>query len=306
MNAVPQVSIVMATFNRAHLIVETLLSIQKQTFEDWECLIIDDGGTDNTKETIAPILTIDNRFSYYNRTNAYTKGPGCRNMGIDLAKGNYIIFFDDDDIPHPQNLELCVAELTNKDISFCRYVRNVFFDEFDYNFDYSKKYTFFYIDLNDIEKILKNELQFICTSVMWKKECFENNRFAENLMYAEEWELFSRIISDGFMGISIDKCLFYARKHPYSLTGAFNCRTQIARKSYAEAILLVVDNLMKKKLLTYSLTRYFITFSKSFEEYSLNKKILNILKLPLIERLKWQIFYKMLPLRLILYRMKSN
>jgi glycosyltransferase involved in cell wall biosynthesis len=301
----PKVTIIMATFNRAHFIVETLLSIQNQTFLDWECLIIDDGGTDNTKEVITPILEKDCRFHYYNRRDSYLKGPGCRNMGLDLAKGDYIIFFDDDDIPHPQNLELCVYELSGNDISFCRYIRNVFFGDFDYNFDYSKTYTSFYIDQNDVEKMLKNELQFICTSVMWKKECFKNDRFAEQLIYAEEWELYSRIVSSGLRGISIDKCLFYGRKHSNSLTGAFNCREQVARKSYAEAILLVIKNLKEKRLLSYSLKRYFIAFSIEFEEFELFKNILYALDLPIFEKLKWQVFYAVLPLRLRLYRMRK-
>ena len=93
----------MATYNRAHFIVETLQSIQNQTFQDWECIIIDDGGTDNTTEVIQPIVANDKRFQFVKRESNYQKGlPGCRNYGIDLARGDYIIFFDDDDIVHPQ------------------------------------------------------------------------------------------------------------------------------------------------------------------------------------------------------------
>ena len=60
----PQVTIIMATYNRVHFIVETLHSIQQQKFQDWECFIIDDGGTDNTQEVIAPILEQDSRFQF--------------------------------------------------------------------------------------------------------------------------------------------------------------------------------------------------------------------------------------------------
>ena len=95
----PLVTIIMATYNRASFIVETLQSIQNQIFKDWECLIIDDGGTDATAAIIAPILAQDNRFQYLLRPDTYQKGlPGTRNYGLDLAKGDYIIFFDDDDI----------------------------------------------------------------------------------------------------------------------------------------------------------------------------------------------------------------
>ena len=58
----PKVTIIMATFNRAHFILETITSIQNQTYSNWECLIIDDGGTDNTLEVITPILEQDNRL----------------------------------------------------------------------------------------------------------------------------------------------------------------------------------------------------------------------------------------------------
>ncbi len=303
----PTVTIIMATYNRAHFILETLRSVQAQTFLDWECLIIDDGGTDNTMEVIAPILEQDTRFQNSKRPDTYSKGlPGCRNYGLDLAKGKYIIFFDDDDIPHPQNLECCVAELSKSDISFCRYIREVFVNDFDYKFDYSKDYTSFHIDKQDIEKMLKNELQFNSCAVMWKASCFKSNRYAEQLMFAEEWELYSRIVSSGFCGISINKTLFYGRKHPQSNTGEYDRKNPIRKASYAEAVLLVVQNLKEKQLLTYSLKRYFIAFSIDFEEYYLFKGIVNVLELSIFEKLKWQLFYTVLPLRLKLHRMKKS
>jgi glycosyltransferase involved in cell wall biosynthesis len=303
---IPKVTIIMATYNRAHFIVETLESIQAQSFKDWECLIIDDGGMDNTHEIIAPILEQDNRFQFLKRPERYIKGlSGSRNYGLDLSKGDYIIFFDDDDVVHPQNLELCVLELSKNDVSFCRYLRGVFFDDFSYNFDYSKEYSSFYVGIEDIEKMLKNELPFNSCAVMWKKECFVNNKFIEHLMYAEEWELYSRIISSRFKGISIEKCLFFGRKHINSNTGEFYTQNPIRRASYTQAILLVVRNLKEKQLLTYSLKRYFVAISKDFEEYNLFNSVLDFLELSTSEKLKWRFFYSTLPLRLKLYRIKK-
>ncbi|WPR71608.1 glycosyltransferase family 2 protein [Flavobacterium sp. NG2] len=303
MSSIPKVSIIMATYNRAHFIVETLQSIQNQTFEDWECLIIDDGGNDNTKEKIIPILQNDHRFRFVKRSDNYKKGlPGCRNYGLDLAKGDCVIFFDDDDIVHPQNLEISFFELTKGDVSFCRYIREVFRGDFNYNFDYSKDYDSFYIDKNDVEKILKNELPINSCAVLWKKECFKNNRFEEHLMYAEEWELYSRIISLGFVGISIEKCLFFGRKHLKSNTGEFYSNNPIRRESKKNAILLIIQNLERQKLLSDSLLRYFIQTSLSFKEYQLFDKIINNLEISKTSKIKWRLFYFVLPFRLILYR----
>lgn len=304
---IPKVSIIMATYNRAHFVVETLQSIQKQTFEDWECLIIDDGGNDNTAEVIVPFLESDSRFQFLKRLGSYKKGlPGCRNYGLDLAKGNYVIFFDDDDIAHPQNLELCLFEFSKHDISFCRYIRDVFSGDFVYNFDYSKEYTSFFIDDRNIDEILRNELQFNSCAVMWKKECFKNEKFVENLMYAEEWELYSRIISSGIRGISIEKCLFFGRKHAESNTGEFYRNNVVRKSSYVEAILLVVNNLKDKKLLSSSLLHYFIQVSLGYKEYKLFERILKNSDLNILGKIRWRIFYEILPIRLFFYKIKKK
>lgn len=303
----PKVTIIMATYNRADLIVETLESIVKQSFKDWECLIIDDGGTDNTKEVISFILESDERFNFYKRPKKYKKGlPGCRNYGLDLAKGDGIIFFDDDDIVHPQNLEICVEELSKQNVSFCRYLRNVFFDDFDYNFEFSKEYTSFFVTKSDVEKLLINELPFNSCAVMWHRSCFEENRFEEHLMYAEEWELYSRILSSDIKGISIEKCLFFGRKHANSNTGEFYSNNPIRRASKKEAILLVIKNLKDKQLLSPLLLRYFVTQATDFREYNLFPQIITLLELSIFEKIKWQFFYSTFPLRLSVYKLKKT
>lgn len=272
-------------------------SIQHQTFTDWECLIIDDGGTDNTVEVILPILGQDSRFKYLKRPNNYKKGlPECRNYGIDLAKGDYIIFFDDDDIVHPQNLELCVLELDKNDISFCRYLRSVFVGNFNYKFDYSKEYTFFFIDLSDIEKVLKNELPFNSCAIMWKRVCFKENRFIETLMYAEEWELYSRILSSGNRGISIEKCLFYGRKHPNSNTGEFYKNNPIRLNSKKEAIRLITDNLVNNNLLSESLLKYLSGLAIGYRDTKLLNDIILKSRIKLNNKLFLQLKYWLFPI----------
>lgn len=302
-----QVTIIMATYNRAGFIAETLRSIQMQTYENFECIIIDDGGNDNTFEVIESILNKDFRFKFLKRSDQYKKGlPGCRNYGIDLAQGDYIIFFDDDDIVHPQNLELCVKELEQEKFSFCRYERAVFLNDFDYSFDYSKIYSSFEITMNDVEKLLNHKLPFNSCAVMWKRRCLEQNRFVEHLMYAEEWELYSRILSSGANGISINKCLFYGRKHPNSNTGEFFQNNPVRRASQADAVVLVVQNLKEKQLLTNSLIQYLITVSIGFKEHNLFNQILKTLDLGLSGKLKWKLFYISYPLRLPIYKMKKK
>jgi glycosyltransferase involved in cell wall biosynthesis len=281
-----------------------VLSIQNQTYQNWECLIIDDGGTDNTVEVLTPILENDNRFQYFKRTDDYQKGlPGSRNYGLDLAQGDYIIFFDDDDIAHPQNLELCVKELSDPAISFCRYIRDVFVEDFDESvFDYSKKYESFYIDKKDIYRILTNELQFNSCAVMWTKECYSTHRYTEHLKYAEEWEVYTRIITSVNKGISINKTLYYGRKHDVSITGDFNNKSETSLKSYADAIELVLIDLKKKNLVSNEIIRHFIQIALNYKKYNLYNRMTNSLEFPFWEVLKWKRIYLQLPLRLFLFR----
>ena len=120
-------------------------------------------------------------------------------------------------------------------------------------------------------------------------------------MYAEEWELYSRIISNGVKGISISKSLFYGRKHPDSNTGEFYRNDPIRRKSNAEAVYLVVKNLKETNLLTQTILRYFIQMSLQYKEYNLFERILNTLDLSKKVELKWRLFYVQLTLRLYFY-----
>lgn len=291
-----KVSIIMATYNRAHFIKETLNSIKNQTYKNWECLIIDDGGSDNTEDVIAPLLKKDTRFKFLKRTDKYLKGlPGCRNYGLDLASGDYIIFFDDDDIVHPQNLEISVSELSRKNVSFCRYKRSVFFGAFNDDFDLKKEYEAFYIGRADVDKLITHKLPFNSCAVMWKKECFYENRFVETLMYAEEWELYSRILSQGFEGISIDKVLFYGRKHQKSNTGEYYQGNPVRVNSKKKATHLVISNLYKKELLTPHLFKYLINLAISFRDYNMVRQIFEVLDLKIKTKLFYNIKYVLYP-----------
>lgn len=302
----PKVTIIMATYNRAHFIVETLVSIQNQTFENWECLIIDDGGTDNTAEIIFPVLEKDSRFQFLKRSDDYKKGlPGSRNYGLDLAKGEYVIFFDDDDIVHPDNLKIGVGVIETSGIDFCHF-QKISFEKQKPIIKSDPVSILQSLSKADIKKIVTQEIGLASCTVLWKKRCFETIRFNESLLYAEEWQCYIRIISDNFKGIIISNVLYFNRKHPNSNTGEFFQNNPVRVSSQADAVVLVVQNLKEKQLLTNSLIQYLITVSIGFKEYNLFNQILRILDLGLLSKLKWKLFYISYPLRLPIYKIKKK
>ena len=303
----PVITIIMATYNRAHLIAQTLDSIQNQSFEEWECLIIDDGSTDQTHEILTPYLEKENRFKYYKRLPEYGKGlPGCRNYGLDIASGKYIIFFDDDDIVHPENLKLSLYELEKSDVSYCRFLRETFTGEFLIEFDPSRNYTTNSLDISDLPDIITGIIPFNSCQILWEKECFKNNRFNESLMYAEEWDCFSRILITGVKGINIQKVLFYGRKHPESNTGEFWKKDELRRESNIRAVKIVFNNLFHSGNLSTSLTRYFLQLGIFLENESIIKLVLNTIKAKKIEIWKYNILFKFYPYIVWIHRLRKK
>ena len=98
----PTVSVVVPTFNRAHLITCAIKSVLSQTYQDFEIIVVDDGSLDETKKSIQKCE--DNRIKYIKHQK--TKGPGAaRNTGIEASNSDYIAFLDSDDEWLPTKLE---------------------------------------------------------------------------------------------------------------------------------------------------------------------------------------------------------
>jgi glycosyltransferase involved in cell wall biosynthesis len=90
----PNVSVIIPTYNRSHLISRAIQSVLDQTYQDFEIIVSDDASTDNTEEMVKGFN--DERIRYFR--HSLNKGGGAtRNIGIKAARGEYIAFLDDDD-----------------------------------------------------------------------------------------------------------------------------------------------------------------------------------------------------------------
>lgn len=197
----PLISIIIPTYNRAHLICETLNSILAQTYKNWECIIVDDCSTDNTIETIQKYIKTDNRFLLINRFKNSPKGPSsCRNIGIKNSKGEYILFLDSDDLLAPICLENRMETAKkNSQNDFYIFKTQIFYDTinnlgevFNMKFnDYTKE-----IYLNNF---LKGEYPFCICSVLWKRSLLKQiDGFDENLKVLEDPDLHIRALIENF------------------------------------------------------------------------------------------------------------
>jgi glycosyltransferase involved in cell wall biosynthesis len=101
----PLVSVVIPTKNRRILLRQTLQSIIDQTISNWEAIVVDDGSNDGTEEMIQSVAAADRRIRYSKRTREPAGAPTCRNIGLSLAQGEFILFLDSDDLLAPICLE---------------------------------------------------------------------------------------------------------------------------------------------------------------------------------------------------------
>ncbi len=102
----PLVSIIIPTYNRAHLIGETLESVIGQTYQNWECIVVDDRSNDYTEELLEFYCLFDSRIVFQKRPEVKIKGASsCRNFGLKLTKGELIQFLDSDDLLEINKLE---------------------------------------------------------------------------------------------------------------------------------------------------------------------------------------------------------
>jgi len=106
------VSIIIPNFNKASYLQDNLQSIVKQTYMDWEAIVVDDGSTDNSQEIIENFVASDNRIRFIQRSREPKGGSVCRNIGIEAAQGEYLMFFDSDDSMIPECLQQRVECMT--------------------------------------------------------------------------------------------------------------------------------------------------------------------------------------------------
>ena len=125
----PAVSVIIPTFNSDYCIPVAIQSVLDQTYKNFEIIVVDDGSTDSTRATLDPWIK-DGTIRYYYQNN---KGAAAaRNLGISLAKGEFLKFLDADDFLYPKQLELQVHQLEDKDDSIISVT--------DYEFEFESKF----------------------------------------------------------------------------------------------------------------------------------------------------------------------
>ncbi len=190
MNTTPKISIITITRNRAGFIAHAIESVQKQSFTDWELLVLDDDSNDQTKAIVEAHIAKDSRIKYYKNSPALGISKN-RNHGLSKAQGDYIAVLDSDDKWIDENKLQKQFDFLESHPDYALISSNIkIVDEKD-NFI---KNTDFKTDDDDIrEEILINN-QIPHSAVMYRKSlALKVDGYDEKLSCVEDLDLFLKL-----------------------------------------------------------------------------------------------------------------
>ncbi len=245
----PLVSIIIPTFNRAHLIGETLDSVLAQTYTNWECIVVDDGSTDETNKLLATYCEKDARFQYPHRPNDRPKGANaCRNYGFELSKGEYIQYLDSDDLISQNKIKAQVAAIINEAsnvISTCswgNFSNNISDAVTKKNESYYHSYSKGFDLLN---KLGENGGYFPSHVYLVKRDIIRiSGGWDESLSINQDGEFFCRVLLNCDMIIFVEKALVYYRINLWNSTSTANSRERMTER--IESWKTINNHILKK------------------------------------------------------------
>lgn len=195
----PLVSIIIPTFNRGHLILETLQTVVNQSYSKWECIVVDDGSTDDTEKVVLDFAKSHKNIRYYKR-DRFPKGVSTsRNIGIAKTLGNYVMFLDSDDLLSPTCLEQRIAYAKeHPDCDFWVFKMQQFEIDFQNKTHIKNNYTPNNSTSEYLRLFLRGKNPFPVTSPLWRKKALLNlEGFNERLALWEDPELHIRALLFG-------------------------------------------------------------------------------------------------------------
>ena len=214
------VSIIIPVFNREVLLPETLDSILSQTFTKWECIIVDDGSTDSSLVVAMAYASKDSRIKVFSRPWYIKKGANtCRNYGFELSKGEFIQWFDSDDIMNVEMLEIAINSMHKEDSDMC-VVSAAHFDGDISKINSTNIFSNEQLGDNPAFEFLTVKYFFQTSQVLFRRSklCSFKKHFNPKLKRNQETQFFIRLLLQNIKLNALSEILIYIRNHSDSIT----------------------------------------------------------------------------------------
>jgi len=239
------ISVIIPVYNVEHFLPRCLDSVQKQSFTNIEIICVNDGSEDNCPTILKKYAAKDERIRVVSQPN---RGLSvARNVGLDMATGEYIFFLDSDDFLHPQALEVFynVALKTNAPLIISKNFRKLY-DEKCPPLDedllaHEVKYK---LSTNPLKDLYKYK---VVSSVAWNKlfraDCIKSARFIEGISF-EDWPFITCLVSSlPVMAVIDEKLYMYNASRPSITRSPFSVKKI---HDYMTGIHYVYDYFRKK------------------------------------------------------------
>lgn len=225
----PRVSVLLPVYNAARYLREALQSIQAQTLQDFECIVVDDGSTDDSRLIADTFARKDARFSLFPRSN--TGIVGALNDGLSLCHAEYVARMDADDVAMPGRLAKQVAFLD-------AHPKTVALGTWVLFTDPKGRPLLRYRPPADESSIVQ-ELRrgtiggLIHPSMMMRSRALRAiGAYREEAQWVEDFDLFLRLSEVGHLAI-LPELLLHYRQHPQSVNRTKNQQERLQRKQSA-------------------------------------------------------------------------
>lgn len=207
----PRVSVIIPCYNQGKYLKFAVESVVEQVFEDWECIIVNDGSTDNTKEVAKALINKcpDKQIIYLEKQN---EGVAiARNYGISHAKGEYILPLDADDFIHPYFLSKTVKILEDNPGIHIVFTDKKIFGDIDFVMNFP--------DWNPTNELHINTLP---NTTLYRKSFWEKAGGYKPGHGYEDWEYWISAIEYGFNAVRIPEVLFFHRMNKFKPSRYFS------------------------------------------------------------------------------------
>lgn len=183
-------SVVIPTFNRAHVLPRSIDSVICQTYPNWELLIVDDGSEDGTEELVSSYVKKDVRIKYFQRPiDRLPGGNACRNVGAENSKGEYIAYLDSDDYWMESRLGECVKFIERKNPD-CFYSGRTLYDYSKFIINKSRS-----IGVNEFsfDFLLSKDTMAATSSFVLKQMVSDYLEWNEDLLRNQDYDFFINV-----------------------------------------------------------------------------------------------------------------
>ena len=207
----PVIAVITPTKNRLPLLCETMDSVQRQSFETWEHVIVDDGSDDGTVEEVARRAAADPRLRYIQRTGDKSGANVCRNLGVCESRADLIVFLDFDDLLAPDSLGRRVAVMwRNEDLDFATFQDGIV----SQNTHLRRKDAGLELIGDDLLRFLFHECPWPIAGPVWRKaSLLRLGLFDESLLSWQDVDLHIRAITAGCRYLRFPEVDHYIRWH---------------------------------------------------------------------------------------------